>query len=166
MNEFIPRGYIRLTEKRDQLGPDELRAQLAAGELIACRWDGRSGHIQTVFTDVWLGYRADEFIKRGEFDDGGKFAHHHRELLLIKTPEQKAQRVPSKGKGGRPPKFDWDTFYCEIIRIANSPDGLPDKQSELEVIMLDWCSLEWGDAPGESTVRHKVSHIYQHLGKG
>ena len=53
---------------------------------------------------------------------------------------------PSKSKGGRPREYDWDALTIEIIRIANSPDGLPETQSELIERLLQWCENAWGKA--------------------
>jgi hypothetical protein len=61
--------------------------------------------------------------------------------------------------GGRPPKYDWDAFAREIVRLANTPDGLP-KREELHRYMLDWCEKAWGDAPAESTVRERIARLY------
>lgn len=35
--------------------------------------------------------------------------------------------VPRKNAGGRPPKWDWYAFAREMLRLANTPDGLPDR---------------------------------------
>jgi hypothetical protein len=62
---------------------------------------------------------------------------------------------------GRPRKFNLPAFYAEIAVRADL-DGLPDKQAELERAMAEWCSLTWGEVPGESTMRQYVSPIYSH----
>lgn len=77
---------------------------------------------------------------------------------LIETNEKKQ-------RGGRPP-LDWESFLIEIVRLANLPDGLPSKQSDLEQTMLQWCAKTWGKEPGESTVRQKVSAVYAAIRKG
>lgn len=64
-----------------------------------------------------------------------------------------------KNRGGRPPKWDWDAFNAEVVRIANTPDGLPERRSDLMHKMLDWCSEHWGDAPAESVVRDRLSRL-------
>lgn len=64
-----------------------------------------------------------------------------------------------KNRGGHPGKWDWDAFYREIIRIANIPDGLPERP-KLMKHMLDWCVREWGDEPALSGVRERVSKLY------
>ncbi len=71
-----------------------------------------------------------------------------------------------RSRGGRPPEYDWDAFVIEIIRIANSLDGLPEKQSELIKAMLQWCEDTWGRQPAESGAKKKISEIYNGLGLG
>jgi hypothetical protein len=46
-------------------------------------------------------------------------------------------------RSGRPPKYDWQEFHVQIALIANSPDGLPERQAELERMMADWCFSKW-----------------------
>jgi hypothetical protein len=71
-----------------------------------------------------------------------------------------------RSRGGRPQEYDWNIFVIEIIRIANSPNGLPEKQSELIRDMLQWCENTWGKQPAESAAKAKVSEIYNGIGLG
>ena len=73
---------------------------------------------------------------------------------------------PAKSKGGRPREYDWDALTIEIIRIANSPDGLPETQAELIEHLLQWCENTWGKQPADSSVKSRVSTIYNKLGLG
>ena len=66
-------------------------------------------------------------------------------------------------KDGRPPKYDWEAFYRQIVLIAQHPDGLPDTQAELEEKMAKWCENNWPVCPGESSIKAKIKPIYQHL---
>jgi hypothetical protein len=70
-----------------------------------------------------------------------------------------------RAKGGRPREYDWDAFTIEIIRIADM-DRLPEKQSELIEQMLQWCENTWGRQPAESSVKSRISRIYNGLGRG
>ena len=81
------------------------------------------------------------------------------ELPVSGAPDSPAP----KNKGGRPREYDWDAFMIEIIRVANSPDGLPDTQAELIRDMLQWCENNWGKQPADSYVRSKISLIYNGL---
>jgi hypothetical protein len=65
-----------------------------------------------------------------------------------------------RNSGGRPEQFNWLVFDREVVRLANTPDGLPSRR-DLMKHMLDWCTREWGDeAPGVSTVRERVAGLY------
>ena len=70
-----------------------------------------------------------------------------------------------RSRGGRPPEYDWDAFIIEIIRIADM-DALPEKQSELKEELLQWCENTWGKQPAESSVKSRISNIYNKLGRG
>jgi hypothetical protein len=67
-----------------------------------------------------------------------------------------------KNRGGRPPKFNWFDFDIEIMRLANSPDGLP-SLTELRKYMLDWTS-KWSEPPSETSVKDRTAKIYRKLG--
>ena len=65
---------------------------------------------------------------------------------------------PSKSKGGRPREYDWDALTIEIIRIANSPDGLPETQSELIERLLQWWTATRVRTLGESNLQTAASN--------
>jgi len=85
------------------------------------------------------------------------------------VPEPLASGEPdspaSKKQGGRPPEYDWNAFTIEIIRVADL-DGLPEKQVDLIGDMLQWCENTWGRQPAESSVKDRISRIYNGLGRG
>ena len=62
---------------------------------------------------------------------------------------------------GRKPSYDWESFFLEVaVRIDQ--DGLPEIQAEFEKTMAVWCLDTWGKEPAESTVRSKISRVYNH----
>lgn len=68
--------------------------------------------------------------------------------------------VPAdKNTGGRPPRYDWDAFIREMMRLANQPDGLPDRAA-LTKIMVGWCMEAWGSAPADSVTRDRIARWY------
>lgn len=75
------------------------------------------------------------------------------------------KKTPDKNRGGRPTEWDWDAFICEIIRKANSPDGLPEKQADLVRDMLEWFMHTYKKEPAESSVKSRISNIYKYLRK-
>jgi hypothetical protein len=77
-----------------------------------------------------------------------------------RTLPQQTMGAAQRRPGGRPPKVDWDLFWCEIVRLANRPDGLPEERGALQRYMMDFCAQTWGDdAPGESTVRERLAKL-------
>ena len=87
------------------------------------------------------------------------------EIGATELPEPGSD-LPAKSKGGRPREYDWDALTIEIIRIANSPDGLPEIQAELIEQLLQWCENSWGKQPAHSSVKSRVSKIHNELGLG
>jgi hypothetical protein len=64
-----------------------------------------------------------------------------------------------KHPGGRPPKYDWAAFDREMMRLANTPDGLP-VRTTLFGHMAQWCTNIWGDAPADSKIRDRIAKRY------
>ena len=98
------------------------------------------------------------------------------EDLFKVHPEESAVPFPAEKRGkfivsipgsaapnfritGRPPKYDWLRFMAQVAAIADHPDGLPEKQADLERMMLDWCNETWGEMPAISAVREKIALV-------
>lgn len=64
----------------------------------------------------------------------------------------------SRNSGGRPGKFDWEAFAAELVRLANTPDGLPNEQA-LRQHMLAWCAANFSEEPADSTFRDKLAKL-------
>ncbi len=79
-------------------------------------------------------------------------------LMPETTPTWTLDDNPNRG--GRPREYDWDAFTIEIIRIANTPDGLPERQAELINQLSQWCENEWRKQPAMSAIKARVSAIY------
>lgn len=75
------------------------------------------------------------------------------------APRSTIGAFPPMSKGGRPRKYDWDAFVREVVRRANTPDGLPDR-SKLTNDMAQWCLNTWGDQPSDSILRDWVAKLY------
>ena len=81
----------------------------------------------------------------------------------IRQPNSDAEGpAPAKRRGAKP-KYAWDEFWREVVRVANTPDGLPQKQADLESHMLRWCQRSWDDEPGLSTIREKLNKLEPYL---
>lgn len=76
------------------------------------------------------------------------------------SPQTTAPSPLKSGRaGGRPPKWDWDGFAREMVRLANTPNGLPDRRATAEH-MRKWCASEWGCEPADSVLRDKIARLY------
>ena len=64
-----------------------------------------------------------------------------------------------KDKGGRPPKYDWEAFLTEAGRYLYV-EGQPGSKSAFVEIMAQWCLNTWGDEPSASTIKAKISPLY------
>lgn len=66
--------------------------------------------------------------------------------------------------GGSASRYDWDGFYTALIRRIHN-DGLPDTQRELVAEMQGWFERRSkdGEAPDESTIRRKISALWNEL---
>jgi hypothetical protein len=72
-----------------------------------------------------------------------------------------APEKPSPRRAGRPPKYDWDRFFAELIVRADL-DGLPATQAELVSQMANWCLENWGEQPADSVLKEKTAAIFNH----
>lgn len=112
------------------------------------------------YKDIWVCFDdlEREFPDSGE-PEGDKVGNASASTEVVRLDTSVAKR-------GRPPKYAWNEFYVEIIRLANGIDGLPETQAELEATMAEWCLNHWGTEPAESTIRDKISPIYKAIGEG
>jgi hypothetical protein len=83
----------------------------------------------------------------------------NRPGLIDESPSEQIFR-PVRG---RPKEHDWDWIMGEIIVLANKPDGLPDKQADLERIVADMFQTKGGQEPSVSSIRKRLGPIYQKL---
>lgn len=72
------------------------------------------------------------------------------------TAERDHHLAPPKGKKGRKAKWDWNSATRELMGLANSPDGLPITQAQIEEHMAQWFLNEFGKTPSESSIRKFV----------
>ena len=131
--------------------------KLGNGQLSAVTIgdDGRRQPVEQAFfltSFVWLA------LREGRIADAG-------ELYLVR-PSPFPKQTAGKNPGGRKP-LPWDDFWIELVLIANddglaeTADGLPETQNRLVQRMLMWCRDRWGEEPGESTIRQRISALYK-----
>ncbi len=108
--------------------------------------------------------RKRNLFPRFLFDTLAPFAEPEPAWMTTKTkPIQPSEQPIHPNRGGRPREYDWDRFFLEIIRKANTPDGLPEKQADLIKEMLTWFRNTFDSEPAESAVKGRISKIYQYL---
>ncbi|MGI4943470.1 MAG: hypothetical protein ACRYHQ_23375 [Janthinobacterium lividum] len=67
-----------------------------------------------------------------------------------------------RNTGGAPPRYDWDAFIVEIVRLAFNGAFLD--RAELRGHMRKWCTREWGhltQIPDDKTIKRRVD-LYCH----
>jgi len=83
-----------------------------------------------------------------------------RDRLASSAPAPNRSTKPIvKHPGGRPEKWDWIAFAAEMVRLANTPDGL-DGRPAVTKLMKQWCMDNWGDEPSDSMIHDKMSVLY------
>jgi hypothetical protein len=67
--------------------------------------------------------------------------------------------VPSANanKENRLPKFNWDQFWLELVRMVKTADGLPEDRGELLRRMTDFCATGFSEPPGAAAIRDKLA---------
>ena len=80
--------------------------------------------------------------------------------FLLYDDKVKATKTSSKMKRERKPKYDWDAFYCQAVRLARS-DKLGKTQAAAVSKLSEWCIKRWGDSPSDTQIKSKISPIYQ-----
>jgi hypothetical protein len=68
MTEFCPPGFRFLTDVREEIGHDELKAKLMAGDLEAYSWNDRSrwDPLKYIPTMDWWKANTDTILEKGE----------------------------------------------------------------------------------------------------
>ena len=63
------------------------------------------------------------------------------------------ENVKTKNKGGRPTSNTIFPFFGELIRLANSLDGLPESSTEIKTHMSHWATQAFSEGgPSDSTI--------------
>lgn len=133
--------------------PDPSFKHLVNQEIPKDFWD--------MFVDVsWYDCRASNHLGNAIKE----FAHIEVSVPSLMAAIKKNLNTKPQSKG-RPPKYNWDAFFTEMVLMANQPDGLPARPVELEKLMTDWCQNNWPEEPGISTIKEKISLIYQAIEK-
>ena len=103
-------------------------------------------------------------IEAAQLEELFAFGPKMSELKYGATTSRSADGADLQGplpKIGRPRKWDWERILSEVVLLANTPDGLPEKQSDLETWVCARCRELFNEEPALSQIRKKVAPIYQ-----
>jgi hypothetical protein len=155
-----------LTDLRTVDNANTLRGQFAIGELVGfhVRDDGR---LDEISQSEWIAESGEIMMGCGRYVERTDRGWSPKGYIVVAIPKKvavmPAEATETRGRKG----YDWESFWIEVVRIVNkSPDGLPEKQAEFEITMLEWCEKTWGKEVGESTVRERLSRVYAAIRKG
>jgi hypothetical protein len=160
-------AYFRLrVSAPDGVVPDETKSldislkHFPEVDWATCDWGGGNSADEERLRfplEVWRRVVAD-FAEQRRVRLESKRRRLERLALQAPAPEPPSQPI-GRNLGGRPPKWDWTAFAKEMIRLAQTPDGLGDRAAVTEH-MKKWCMYKWGDEPADSVLRAKVGDLY------
>lgn len=161
--------------------PEEALPIEAGYFLYATRIDWEKGIVETEL-DESHGYDANFFdakssLLASNFSEptfrvtltGLCFNRQAVEMLLPSaqlsplTQSQSEKRV----RIGRPPSWDWDGAMLHLIKVAQTPDGLPSgdaAQAGIEKLIAEWFIKTTGNSPAESSIRSHADRVMKSLG--
>jgi hypothetical protein len=141
------------------------RTDLNQSSLVASYFAVRR-HYQDVFKNE--PFLSDELPVNGRFlfaeiaiSTSDLFSKYSPKAVPATKSAALAPEKPSPRRAGRPPKYDWDQFYAELI-VGADLDGLPATQAELVSQMANWCLENWGEQPADSVLKEKTAAIFNH----
>lgn len=77
------------------------------------------------------------------------------------NPGTEKEKADVSRARGAPFKYKWDEIWAEIV-VQTELDALPDTQADCIRWILDWCEKKYGEAPGETMLKQKLKHVYNH----
>ncbi len=143
----------------DQTGCDSFKARPALEEALTEGDVGSRKQISDQANPIELhpAYWTDEDRVMADRNNRTVTFEVHRGDLLRWLSPSADTATPRRG---RPFKWDWDAFWVEVALVADTLDGLPKKQADLERHMADWFERIHGGAPSESQIREKAKRLY------
>ncbi len=70
------------------------------------------------------------------------------------------------GQADSEDRYDWETFYLEVIRLAHDKRGAGIGAVDLQDHMRRWCLLTWRRCPTEELLRDKLEPVARKLESG
>ena len=156
---------------------DRLRADLVGG-LVRGFGTDRDHVLTPVPREEWRLLDFKRQMNLAQLPDGnvaysGAFVLRHEvvPLWLSETPvvtvppqsllRERSDQPPPK-RGGRPPIYDWDAMWIEVVKLATE-DKINDRPA-LSRHLLAWFAERGSPEPGESIFKDKMSKLFRTLG--
>ena len=157
--------WLPLPEAQDlcRAGREPLFDALRAGDVGArvINPDGTRPRIKPVFWARAMIDWENSRIGKAMPGYGSKPVEVSRQDLLKHFGVAKA---PKKA-GGRPWKWNWEAFWCELAGIVHE-EGLPEVQARLVERMQQWFVDKYDEHPHESDIKKRVTMLYRRLKDG
>lgn len=170
---------------------NELRVLLHSEHIGAVAWDKKYGNETAIPAYVWASERALKALESGivSFSSGYSGTSTSGSVLVsekdlrrhLDESEQQQNSAPIDDvtdeeaesnprsttaskimSGGRPAKWDWESCWLEICRIAHN-EGLPETQAALVRRLQDWFISQYSDTPAESEIKKRVRRVFYAL---
>ena len=147
---FIPKGFTPLADLVDELEIEDLRSQLASGEITAVEYWTRDGRMAEVARQVWLSNQGPGILRyaRSLMDKG--------QVYLVKL-----KPTTREDKGGRPPKWDWPGAAGFAVGYIVEND-YPATQGEMVKLITSWFTRSVREEPDDRSIQRFVTELYKH----
>ena len=136
-------------------------ADLIQTRRIRSPGNGSSEEVTVLASQYWTNK---DLILADQNDGAVIIEVKYSDLMKWLRPDGPA-KARDYNKRGPKDKYDWERFWIEVALIANTPNGLPEKQADFERMVADW---DWfvsktGDSPSESAIRGKAGRLYRSI---
>ena len=121
--------------------------------------DGRAYNIETGAKLFWFKVSAEDLLR--VWPDAGDAPQQAADtwtagatITELDPPGARATAA-KKSRGGRPVDYDWDAAIREIVRLANTPDGIPSRRA-LTKHLTSWFAAR-DEHPSPSRLRQQLA---------
>jgi hypothetical protein len=78
----------------------------------------------------------------------------------ISAPAPAASPKHGHTLGGAPPRYDWESFWIEVVLYAAKHDLDLEHRNELHRHMCEWAAQNWPAPPDDATVRNRMAKLF------
>jgi hypothetical protein len=156
---------------------EDLWLALAAGEIQATAVHGADGPVILIEQVEWHHLRPFQTLNADylSYEHGpGGVAYTRVKFLRPQIVKRWPVSAVTEGKpespvatprnpGGRPRAYNWDEVMHECVRLANLPDGLPERPQLVEHLQ-HWFLDRYESEPAVSVIYERIAPLYKHVG--